>query len=76
VIGALKALGLWPERQHHSECDFEAIYNYTDGHGNLLYQVVRKTGKKFLQRRPDGAGGMDLAQASPTSPVPPSGGPG
>jgi 5S rRNA maturation endonuclease (ribonuclease M5) len=56
VITALKALGLWPEREHRSEADFEAIYNYTDEQGNLLYQVVRKAGKKFLQRRPDGCG--------------------
>jgi DNA primase len=57
VINALKALGLWPERENQSDADFEAIYNYTDEQGNLLYQVVRKAGKKFLQRRPDGAGG-------------------
>jgi 5S rRNA maturation endonuclease (ribonuclease M5) len=37
--------------------DAEAIYDYTDEHGNLLYQVVRKPGKKFFQRRPDGVGG-------------------
>jgi putative DNA primase/helicase len=57
VISALRALNLWPEREHQSDGDFEAIYNYTDEQGNLLYQVVRKAGKKFLQRRPDGAGG-------------------
>ena len=38
-------------------------YDYTDGDGNLLYQVVRREytdqegGKTFLQRRPDGKGG-------------------
>lgn len=32
--------------------DIEATYDYTDAAGNLLYQVVRKTGKKFSQRRP------------------------
>lgn len=57
VIAALKDLGLWLEREHQSEGDFEAIYNYTDARGSLLYQVVRKAGKKFLQRRPDGADG-------------------
>jgi putative DNA primase/helicase len=57
VIGALKALNLWPEREHWVDADIEAIYNYNDERGNLLYQVVRKPGKKFLQRRPDGAGG-------------------
>lgn len=35
--------------------DIEAMYDYKDERGNLLFQVVRKTGKKFLQRRPDGA---------------------
>lgn len=28
----------------------DAIYDYVDGSGKLLFQVVRKTGKKFLQR--------------------------
>ena len=28
-------------------------YDYVAAEGNLLYQVVRKTGKRFLQRRPD-----------------------
>lgn len=38
----------WDER------DFEATYDYTDASGALLYQVVRKYGKKFTQRRPEG----------------------
>jgi hypothetical protein len=29
-------------------------FGYTDEHWNLLYQVVRKPGKQFVQRRPDG----------------------
>lgn len=34
----------------------EATYDYVDEHGDVLYQVVRKVGKKFVQRRPkDGA---------------------
>jgi DNA primase len=41
----------WEER------DVEAIYDYTDADGKLLYQVLRKHGKQFKQRRPDGAGG-------------------
>lgn len=32
--------------------DIEATYDYRDAEGNLLYQVVRKTGKRFMQRRP------------------------
>ncbi len=35
----------------------EATYDYTDEHGALLFQVVRKSGKQFRQRKPDGAGG-------------------
>jgi hypothetical protein len=34
-----------------------AIYDYVDETGALLFQVVRKPGKRFLCRRPDGAGG-------------------
>jgi 5S rRNA maturation endonuclease (ribonuclease M5) len=32
-------------------------YDYVDEDGQLLFQVVRKTGKRFVQRRPDGADG-------------------
>lgn len=32
-------------------------YRYDDENNKLLFEVVRKPGKKFLQRRPDGAGG-------------------
>ena len=35
----------------------EKTYDYEDETGKLLYQVVRKNGKKFVQRRPDGEGG-------------------
>ena len=31
---------------------YEALYSYHDERGHLLYQVVRKSGKKFVQRRP------------------------
>lgn len=33
-----------------------ATYDYTDERGALLYQVVRKEPKTFVQRRPDGRG--------------------
>jgi len=33
------------------------LYDYQDEAGKLLFQVVRKPGKKFAQRRPDGNGG-------------------
>jgi len=35
----------------------EAIYDYTDATGNVLYQVLRMSPKTFKQRRPDGNGG-------------------
>jgi len=35
----------------------EATYDYVDENGKLLYQVVRRPGKKFVQRRSDGANG-------------------
>jgi 5S rRNA maturation endonuclease (ribonuclease M5) len=37
--------------------DPEATYDYTDAAGELVFQVVRKAGKQFPQRRPDGNGG-------------------
>lgn len=40
----------WDER------DIEAFYDYRDENGVLKYQVVRKAGKNFVQRRPDGNG--------------------
>jgi len=33
-----------------------AVYSYEDAGGDLLYQAVRFSGKKFRQRRPDGKG--------------------
>lgn len=35
----------------------EVAYDYRDESGNLLYQVCRYPGKKFLQRRPNRSGG-------------------
>jgi putative DNA primase/helicase len=35
----------------------EAVYDYTDAFGKLLFQVVRYPGKRFTQRQPDGNGG-------------------
>jgi putative DNA primase/helicase len=35
----------------------EAIYDYVDENGVVLYQSVRFIPKHFIQRRPDGAGG-------------------
>jgi len=51
------------------DADVEACYDYVDEAGRLLYQVVRKHGKKFVQRRPDSAGGW-IWNLKGTSPVP------
>jgi DNA primase len=56
VIDALKVRGLWQlERTENPR--IVATYDYTDEHGNLLYQAVRYQPKDFKQRRPDGRGG-------------------
>jgi hypothetical protein len=41
----------------HDACQGEETYDYRDEDGNLLYQVVRRPSKRFVQRRPDGNGG-------------------
>ncbi|RIA56051.1 AAA family ATPase [Dichotomicrobium thermohalophilum] len=50
VIGALRERGLWPQESG-------AIYDYRDASGTLGFQVVRRSGKNFRQRQPDGKGG-------------------
>jgi hypothetical protein len=65
VVEALKARGLWdvvPERtwakQRTPLGPIIAEYNYSDEHGELLYQVTRHfPPKDFRQRYPDGRGG-------------------
>jgi len=44
-----------PSRQRIMQ--IETTYDYRDGTGKLLFQVVRYIPKGFRQRRPDGAGG-------------------
>jgi putative DNA primase/helicase len=56
VIDALKTRGVW-QPQHAENQRIVATYDYTDEHGNLLYQVVRYQPKGFKQRQPDGCGG-------------------
>ncbi len=51
------------------DADVEACYDYVDEAGRLLYQVVRKHGKKFVQRRPNPAGGW-IWNLKGTTPVP------
>jgi KaiC/GvpD/RAD55 family RecA-like ATPase len=50
--------------------DVEATYDYTDEAGKVLYQVVRRVGKKFSQRRPDGNGGWLTGLGKEHKPVP------
>jgi hypothetical protein len=38
------------------QSDVEAVYSYTNEQGVEIFQVVRKVGKKFLQRHGDGHG--------------------
>ena len=56
VIAALERKGLWPST--HEAKKIEAIYDYKDADGHLLFQTVRFVPKDFAQRRPDGAGGF------------------
>ncbi len=49
--------------------DVEASYDYRDADGKLIYQVVRKSGKKFMQRRPNADGGWTWGLGG-TAPVP------
>jgi hypothetical protein len=35
----------------------ERVYDYVDEHGETVFQVCRRPGKQFRQRRPDGTGG-------------------
>ena len=54
----LRASDLFPETPQREERPrIVATYDYTDGAGQLLYQVVRLEPKTFRQRRPDGKGG-------------------
>ncbi len=45
---------LFPPKDHTGP---EHVYDYCDEQSTLHFQVVRSPGKKFWQRRPDGAGG-------------------
>jgi putative DNA primase/helicase len=56
VIEALKLRGLW-QSDPALKPQIVATYDYTDEHGEVLYQVVRYEPKDFKQRRPDGRGG-------------------
>lgn len=60
----LRITDLFPDRptgnghgHHAGSREIVATYDYTDGAGTELYQVVRFAPKDFRQRRPDGRGG-------------------
>ena len=59
VIEALKARGLWePTTESRTWAKrIVAVYDYSDEHGELLYQIVRFEPKDFRPRYPDGHGG-------------------
>lgn len=44
------------EGEQHDAKQFGAAYDYRDEQGTLLYQVLRKEPKGFLQRKPEGNG--------------------
>jgi hypothetical protein len=52
-----KAKGIPIPGQKKRWVEPEAVFDYRDEHGTLLYQACRFPGKKFKQRRPDGNGG-------------------
>ena len=59
VVEALKAKGVWPEREAQYVADKEILaeYDYKDADGHVLYQAVRYWPKEFKQRRPAGQPG-------------------
>jgi putative DNA primase/helicase len=58
LIAEIKDRGLpWPSPAKAKLSRIVATYDYTDEHGKVLYQIVRKHPKTFLQRFPDGNGG-------------------
>lgn len=59
VRDKLRELGLRIAQPDEEAADAspEAVYDYRDEAGRLLYQVVRYRQKRFRQRRPDGSGG-------------------
>jgi len=50
-------LGIDPPPARDLPAEVEAVYDYRDAEGSLLYQVLRKRGKSFACRRPLPGGG-------------------
>lgn len=48
-----------PPRSSFDESSVEAIYEYLDEDGSVLYRVYRFRGKRIRYRRPDGKGGWE-----------------
>src|SRR5690625_4307304 len=42
-----------PTKHGHPQAQDEVTYPYRDSNGKLVFEVVRRTGKRFVQRRPD-----------------------
>jgi len=58
VAGALGlTLGELSPRREASPWDYEAVYSYTGADGKVVAQKLRRPGKRFAWRRPDGNGG-------------------
>jgi hypothetical protein len=56
-IPAFKPNGDGRRQTNGASFNIVAAYDYVDGDGTLLYQVLRLDPKDFRQRRPDGKGG-------------------
>ena len=61
IDAILRAVNLDPHdlfpSNGYGKRQIECTYNYTDPHGELVFQVVRFSPKDFRQRRPDGNNG-------------------
>jgi 5S rRNA maturation endonuclease (ribonuclease M5) len=53
----LRDMGIKVRPEPQTEPGVVAAYDYTDEAGTLLFQVVRKAPKRFIQRRPNAKGG-------------------
>jgi putative DNA primase/helicase len=59
-----------PNPVYKGDAKIVGTYDYRDVDGTLLYQVIRKEPKQFLQRRPDGEGGWIWKVAKQVKRVP------
>lgn len=56
-LATLSSIGKGPHAAANTTREIEAVYQYTDADGRLLYENVRYRPKDFRWRRPDGSGG-------------------